>query len=300
MKLMVLMSCFNGERYLREQLDSCFSQTLDGVELLVRDDGSSDRTPEILEAYSKPGRLSWAAGEHLGAARSFWSLVREVGEADFYAFCDQDDVWDNDKLETAVRALKAIPAAAPALYCSDVRVTDAELHVVHPSMVKDQPTDFPHACIKNLAPGCTYVWNRAAQALLRRYDAGKLGIWLHDWTAYQIAACFGQIVFDRDPHMSYRQHGGNTIGAASGSLAEYYEKIPEFWSGEKRGSRSRQALRLEQAYGDIMPAKNREWIRLLAHYDADPDNKRTLIRRSAELHRAYRLPFRLLLRFNKL
>ena len=298
MKLLVLLSSYNGARFLREQLDSLLSQTLGGVEILVRDDGSTDGTREILAEYAGRGALQWYAGGNLGPFRSFWQLLTACGEADYYAFCDQDDVWDSDKLESAVRALKKLEG--PALYCADVRVTDERLHVTAEHMVRPESADYPHALIRNLAPGCTYVFNRAALELLRRFDAERLGVELHDWTAYQIIACFGKVIFDAQPHMSYRQHGGSVIGAADKSASELLRKACGFWNGPQRNRRSRQALRLEQAYGEGMSPENRALTALYAHYREDGRKKRALLRERKNLNGTARFLFTLALLLNRL
>ncbi len=299
MKLLVLLSSCNGEVFLREQLDSLLNQTLDGVEILIRDDGSTDQTPAILAEYERQGKLRTMGGKNLGHARSFWQLLQSCDDADYYAFCDQDDIWDPDKLETAVRALEE--PDTPALYCGDVRVTDAAGRILAEHMVRREPADYQHALIRNLAPGCTYVFNRAARELLCRFDAERLGIELHDWTAYQIIACFGRIVFDAAPHMSYRQHGGNVIGAADRSAAELLRKARSFRNGPMRNSRSRQALRLEKAYGESMSPEKRELTALFAHYRTDRTKKKRLLKdRRIILNGSDRYLFRLLVLSDRL
>lgn len=277
MKLIVLLSAYNGEAYIRKQLDSLLKQTLKGVEILVRDDGSTDGTRAILTEYAQRGALCWYEGENLGPARSFWQLLQDADEADYYAFCDQDDVWDPDKLETAVSALERLDASKPALYCGDVRVTDEKLRILSEHMVRPAPADYPHALLRNLAPGCTYVFNRAARKLLCRYDAERLGIGLHDWTAYQIVSCFGRVVYDPAPHMSYRQHGDNAIGAHRKTPCAWLKKAASFWSGPMKNSRARRALRLEQAFGKEMCAEDRALTALLAHYREDQETKQKLL-----------------------
>ena len=300
MKTLVLLSSYNGERFLREQLDSLLSQTLDGMEILVQDDGSTDATASILEEYADRGSLRWYSGENLGSSRSFWRLLMDCGDADYYAFCDQDDVWDADKLEIAAAALEKLDAGIPALYCGDVRVTDAGLHVTAKHMVRSEPADFPHALIRNLSPGCTYVFNRAAKELLCRFYAERLGIELCDWTAYQIIACFGRIIFDSEPHMSYRQHSGNVIGAADKSVKARLQKVRSFWNGSKRNSRSRQALRLERAYGDVMSPDNRELTALYAHYRENKAVKTKLLKEQRNLNGKDRFLFRMAILLNRL
>ena len=298
MRLIVLLSAYNGEPYIREQLDSLFAQTLDGVEILVRDDGSIDGTRAILAEYADRGVLKWYAGENLGTYWSFWQLLTTCGEADYYAFCDQDDVWDADKLETAVKAL--VKLEGPALYCGDVRVTDEKLHVAAEHMVRPEPADYPHALIRNLAPGCTYVFNRAARDLLCRFNAESLGIELHDLTAYQIITCFGQVIFDSEPHMSYRQHGGNVIGAYRPTMLSKLRNAMSFWNGPQKNSRSRQALRLERAYSDGMSPDRRELTALYAHYREDRKAKRKLLMERKNLSGTSRFLFILAIFLNRL
>ena len=301
MKLLVLLSCYNGERYLREQLDSLLSQTLSGVEIFVRDDGSSDGTVRILEEYAGKGLLRWTTGENIGASRSFWQLLQNCGRADYYAFCDQDDIWDPDKLITAVQTLEGKNKTGPAMYCSDVRVTDKEGRVLSKQMARPCPANYEHALFRNLAPGCTYVFNRAAKELLCEYDADVLGIEFHDWTAYQIISCFGSVVFDSTPHMSYRQHGGNAVGAAYGSNLELLSKVRGFQNGPARSRRARQALRMLTAYGNRMSPMNRMLTERYAHYQTDSVKKRQLLQdRRLKLGRAESLLFNLAVLFNRL
>ncbi len=278
MKLQVLLSSYNGERFLCEQLNSLCSQTLDCTEILVRDDGSSDGTLKILEEYAQNGKIRWIKGDNIGPARSFWSLLKICNDAEFYAFCDQDDVWDADKLEIAVNALENIDSEIPALYCSDVRIIDVNRNTMAEHMVSKEPADFQHALIRNLAPGCTYVFNQAAKKLLSCYDADALEIKIHDWMAYLIVACFGIVIYDDMPHISYRQHAYNVIGMTKSSITETLKKIRRFWNGSMRNSRSQQAYNLEKVYGSLMTPENRELTALFAHYKTDIEKKKRLLK----------------------
>ena len=297
----VLLSTYNGGEYLRQQLESLLRQTIGNVAVLVRDDGSGDDTRAILEEYRSRGFLAWHGGEHMGAALSFWQLLADADDADFYAFCDQDDVWDADKLEVAVAALMADGDESPALYCSDVRVADAQLHAVSEHLVRPMPVDYSHALVRNMAPGCTFVFNRAAKDVMCRYDARALGVDLHDWTAFKIVSCFGRVVFDQRTHMSYRQHDRNAIGAPSAGIGVAFGKARRFWSGPMRNSRELGAQRLEQAFLSDMPAAHAELTADFAHYRQDRTRKRRLLRwGGAGLPAAERVLFRLLVLFNRL
>ncbi|MBQ8342154.1 MAG: glycosyltransferase family 2 protein [Clostridia bacterium] len=282
MKINVLLSSYNGEKYIREQLDSLLSQTAEGVHIIVRDDGSKDSTPAILDEYRNAGKLTWYTGPNKRCAKSFWDLVCNCPDADYYAFCDQDDYWHPDKLQIAVEALeKAGDAAVPRLYFCDVRVVDAELNLIHDGMVEKMPVDYPHSLIKNIAPGCTYVFNHAARELMKQYDPEVLGIDIHDWMAYKIVACFGEVIFDEGRHMDYRQHGNNVIGASEKGLKAYVAAFKRFFGGEQQNNREAVAKRLETCYGDKMSEENLRYTRMFAHYREDRKLKKALLREPA-------------------
>ena len=273
MKLTVLLSSYNGEKYIKEQIDSILNQTLQNVSLLVRDDGSSDKTVEILKQYESCGKLKWYNGENLRCAKSFWNLVMNAEKSDYYAFCDQDDVWDADKLECAVNMLEKENPNTPLLYFCDVRVTDSELNVISENMVQVMPIRYPLSLVKNIAPGCTYVFNNATRELLKRLDFDKYEMDIHDWMVYRIVACFGKPIFDNRTHMNYRQHGNNEIGAHKKGIFEIIEVIKRFFNPKIENIRGRNARILEECYGDIMSKENLELTRLMSRYREDKNIK---------------------------
>ena len=277
MKITVLLSSYNGEKYIEEQLHSIITQTHDNISILVRDDGSTDRTVSILKEYEEKGLIRWYGGHNLGCAISFWNLLTNCEESDYYAFCDQDDVWDNDKIEIAVKMLQKEDNNTPLLYFSDVRVTDSELNVISDNMIEAMPISYPHSLIKNIAPGCTYVFNHAARELLKRYDYEEYGIDIHDWTAYRIVACFGKVIFDSKTHMNYRQHNNNVIGAKKRGFFEIVSVVKRFLNKEMVNSREQNAKIMEKCFGELMSAENLRITRLVAHYRENNDIKKELI-----------------------
>lgn len=266
MKIMILMSTYNGEKYLEEQIESILGQEKCEISILVRDDSSSDGTRKILEEYSQQGKLKWYTGNNLGCAKSFWHLIINCEEADYYAFCDQDDVWDSDKIKTAIDFLRLENNDIPLLYCSDVRTTDEKLNVICENMCEKGSIDYPHSLIRNISPGCTYVFNNRLRKLVKKYNCDKLGIDIHDWTVYKIAACFGKVIFDEKAHMCYRQHGNNVIGAVSKGIFYWVNSLKHFILGKNDKVRSINACRLEKCYGEYMSEKNRKLTYIVAHY----------------------------------
>lgn len=213
MKITVLMSSFNGERYIREQIDSILNQKGDfDLHLLVRDDGSTDSTRAILDDYQKRGSLSWYSGENLKPARSFMDLVYNSPSSDFYAFSDQDDLWDKHKLHRAISMLRGYTCAA--MYCSNAQVVNQDLVYCGRNVYKTQPaTDFYTITCGGGLLGCTMVFNDVIASDIKRYEQPR-DVVMHDRYVSMLALLLGGvIIYDKDAvFLKYRQHGSNAIG----------------------------------------------------------------------------------------
>lgn len=272
MKITVLMSCYNGEKYIGQQIDSILAQKLpSGIELsvLIRDDGSSDSTKEILGGYKDLGKIDWYGGENLRPAKSFWQLVKDSPKSDYYAFCDQDDFWQEDKLARALEMLAPFADLdIPLLYCSDVTVTDGNLDPTGTLSSGKVFTDLPHALVYSLAPGCTFVFNERARAEFVKYDMNENFVVMHDWLAHKITAMLGKVVYDSRPSMLYRQHGGNVIGAKKGGLKQFFSRVKRLTSSDAC-VRSNSARDLLKVYGGELDEEKKEILRTVAFYRDD-------------------------------
>ncbi|HET9018451.1 MAG TPA: glycosyltransferase [Acetobacteraceae bacterium] len=224
-RVIVLLSTYNGAAFLPEQLASFQAQTHADWALLWRDDGSTDATVTVMEAFAartgRCGRLEAPAG-NLGVLRSYLTLLREavprLGPADAVAFSDQDDVWLPEKLARGMAALAEVPAEVPALLCTRQRLVDDRLAPLGESPKLRRPPGFPASLAQNIATGCTILLNRAAAALIAR-SAAPEGT-LHDWWSYLlVTAAGGRVLVDAEPQVLYRQHGRNTVGAPRSTLA---------------------------------------------------------------------------------
>lgn len=215
-KVAIFLCTYRGQSYLAEQLNSFFNQTYSNWEVWASDDGSDDGTCGILDAYKKKwssGRLNIQAGPARGAAINFLSLTCSAHvKADYYAYSDQDDVWEADKLERAVRWLSSVPPQIPALYCSRARLIDSQNSEIGLSPLFSRPPSFANALIQNIASGNTMVFNEAARDLL--CDAGEsVPCVIHDWWVYMVVTgCGGKVFYDSHPTIRYRQHDDNLIG----------------------------------------------------------------------------------------
>lgn len=233
-KVAILLCTYHGQHYLAEQLDSFAAQSHTNWEVWASDDGSLDDTHTILQEYQQKwpaGRLSVHFGPAGGFAAHFLSLTCKAGiEADHYAYSDQDDVWEPNKLARAVEWLDTIPKNIPALYCARTRLVDANNNEIGASPLFSKPPSFANALMQNIAGGNTMVFNNAARNLMR--EAGEnLPIITHDWWAYMVVTgCGGKVFYDSEPTLRYRQHDANLVGM-NASWHARFRRLRMFWQG---------------------------------------------------------------------
>ncbi len=222
MSVAILLSTFNGERFVREQLDSIAAQDHPDWVLYWRDDGSTDRTTAIVRDFQEAQRGRVVALNdpgRFGATESFMRLLRHVAPLGHQAvaFADQDDVWLPEKLVRAVGKLGDLPADLPVLYFSRQVLADAGLRRLGLSPPFRRAPGFPAALTQNLGTGCTMVMNAAAAALVAGSTAPAAAF--HDWWSYLVvAAAGGRIVADPAAPVLYRQHAENAVGAPAGAF----------------------------------------------------------------------------------
>nr|BAM94793.1 glycosyltransferase [Streptococcus suis] len=214
MKIAILMSTYNGESFLEEQIESILNQTCsDNITLLIRDDGSTDKTVSILENYSKKNKnIKYTVGKSEGAARSFITLLKENMGYDFYAFSDQDDVWNSDKLQRGLSKIRSINR--PALYCSNCELVDENLKSLGRLTHRKVPTYnlVSILCLNSCAQGCTSIFNRELAEIVQ-YNNLPETIIMHDSFITCLCAMIGgEIVYDHNSTMKYRMHNNNVFG----------------------------------------------------------------------------------------
>ena len=252
-KVTILLSSFNGEAYLEEQLGSIVAQKDVQTNILVRDDGSSDHTCDILDQWQQKANLSWYRGENIGPARSFMDLLRQAGDSCYYAFSDQDDYWLSDKLKVAVDKLE-LYEKRPALYFCQTELVDKNLNRVN-SVIIHPRLSFGEALVYQFVGGCTMVMNRALRNIILRYNPQYLS--MHDVWIYDVAQAIGaHVVFDHIPHILYRQHGGNVIGQSTSVMTEWKHRTGRLVKRDLH-SRSKVAQEIYKGYFDMMPEENK-------------------------------------------
>jgi glycosyltransferase involved in cell wall biosynthesis len=222
-KIQILLSAYNGERYLREQLDSFLALDNCGeVKVLVRDDGSTDGTPQILAEYAERCGFEIIRGENMGFVASMFELFRRSDPAcAYFATSDQDDVWLPDKLSAGIRALEKLPADMPLLYGSATQPVTADLTPLGRPLTAPRGVSFYNAMVQNVILGHTQIFNRRLIDLLLCGTAKNVN--LIDWWIHLVAESTGFVVFDKQIRVLYRQHGDNAIGTET-TARKYWKR----------------------------------------------------------------------------
>jgi len=220
----ILMATYNGEKYLCEQLDSILKQTHTNWQLVISDDGSTDVTLSILQKYQrefadKINLLPTVC--RFGSAKGNFLHLMKQSPPGYAMFCDQDDIWDDDKIEKTLAALKQtetdVARDCPLLVFSDLCVVNADLQPIANSFMRfsglnGNRTALHQLLIQNVVTGCTAMMNdRLRRLALETRD--ETDILMHDWWLALIASAFGKICFINTTTISYRQHGSNAVGA---------------------------------------------------------------------------------------
>jgi len=191
----VLISTYNGEKYIAQQIESIKSQTYPAVRIYVRDDGSSDHTLQILQEYEKRGEIILEKGENIGYGRSFLSLLRMAGEGDYWAFSDQDDVWYPEKIQWSVDWLSRQNPKRPALFGNAYELTSEDLGtVLGTNMPPGYRFDFRRSITDCLYQGFVMTMNRPLRSLMLRGEDQNLIS--HDWWGVMLAEEYGCSFFD--------------------------------------------------------------------------------------------------------
>jgi len=217
----ILLATYNGEKYLREQLESLLDQTYTNWHLIVRDDNSTDNTPAILEQYQKlyPGKIAILPnkGINLGSVLNFNALLTFAQDAQYIMFCDQDDKWKKNKIETTFSKLRELEQqygkAYPLLVYTNFQYVDEGMQVIESKkdfeINRIKHFGFSHLLAHNPVYGCTTIINRA---LADKVDSIPAQAENHDYWIALVAAAFGKLYYLPERTVLYRQHSRNVSG----------------------------------------------------------------------------------------
>lgn len=265
--VLVLLSTYNGAKYLQEQIDSVLNQEGVEVVLLIRDDSSTDNTLEIIKLNKQNhDNIFFITGPNCKSAASFMELVFEANKSysdfDYFAFCDQDDVWCKDKLISAVDKLSHGKDNVPSLYIGAYQMVDLSLNRIE-THINAPMLDVQSAIASNAATGCTMVFNKQLLSLIAAKKPKDFI--MHDYWVYMVCLVSGgHVVYDPVPHILYRQHGHNVIGGLGDTFCKrWVTRIRKvFCYGDR--FKSKMAFQLLSCYSDLMTPTDRIFLKYVA------------------------------------
>ena len=236
LKISILLSTYNGEKYLKEQLDSLFLQTYNDFNILIRDDGSTNKTKYILNEYEKnyPNKVQIIEDGigNLGSSKSFMKLLEYSSDCEYVMFCDQDDVWLPEKIEMSINKIKELEVESnkniPLLVFTDLTVVDEKLNIINKSywnyqkLIPSITNDWKKLLSQNVITGCTIIMNKKAKEVCLPFT---LEMMIHDqWIGVNVSK-YGKIGYLNEQTILYRQHGNNVEGAHNYGIKYVLNKL---------------------------------------------------------------------------
>jgi glycosyltransferase involved in cell wall biosynthesis len=262
MKIAVLMSTFNGEKYLDKQLKSLAEQTvIDDLTLYIRDDGSTDKTFKIIEKWKDKINIILLKECNAGPAISFWKLMMNPEiNADYYVFCDQDDIWDRDKIEQGIKEL----TGEYQLYACNCRLIDENDKVIKDSRVSGIPNmDVQRLFVSGCTQGCSMIFTDALCKYIRRQKISCVP--MHDIVLMLYAKYFGKIYWDTETHFSYRVHSNNVVAKNNKSFVRKMRTTWWNWNNSRKHSMATVAKEMLKNI-ESLPDNDRKFLYQISAY----------------------------------
>lgn len=271
-KVIVLLSTYNGEKYLHKLLNSVLCQEKIDLYLYIRDDGSTDKTIEIIRSFENNSNISWYKGHNLGPINSFFELIEMAPDGDYYCLCDQDDYWHSDKVITGIEHLTKDRNEMPQLYYSSLNLVDSlGNHIVNKN-INNHRFKFGESLLRNNATGCTMIFNSNLRDKIKLYRPKN--VLMHDhWILLLCNAVDGFVYYDKISKIDYLIHDNNYWGVSTGLKTIFTNSSLK----KHKNMRSNIALQLYQNYkGSISEYKTTKLLKLI-NYDKNFHNKLSLI-----------------------
>lgn len=284
-KVLVLMSTYNGEEYIAQQIESIIGQVgIERVDILIRDDGSTDSTYEILELYEKkyPNNIRIIQGDNIGYNNSFFELIRRADGYDYYSFSDQDDVWLLDKLFSACKCLESRDKEKVLLYACPSYLVEDDLKPYGTTRMKKKNFTLYNTIIQNICPGHNQVFNNKLLNILKK-DIDVKKLYVYDSWVTNIAMLYGEICFEDQPHTYYRQHRGNQLGSGKSMLGQLLTSMKRVKTGD--GNKYRKQIQYFTYLNSVELKKQGKFDELERFLNANTFIKKCLYLPTSKLYR---------------
>lgn len=268
-KVAVLMSAYNGKEYIIEQVDSILTQSYPNIQIYIRDDGSTDGTATILEGYEKVGKIKLVRGENVGYIKSFFQIMKQCERADYYAWCDQDDIWETDKIERAVKILEKTERSIgqdskkhkPLLYFSDYDYYDEEMNYQEHGLDHKRGPSFANSLMDCIALGFNSVFNHEARRIMEEnipeHCCG------HDWWTYMVCSAFGHVIYDRGyKSVKYRRMENSVSPGGKNFIELQIWRFKKFFINDYFAEIREQLYEFSDLYGGQLHEKDKKVMAL--------------------------------------
>ncbi|MDU5912996.1 MAG: glycosyltransferase [Anaerococcus vaginalis] len=298
-KVLILMATYNGKQYLQEQLNSLYAQIGVEITILVRDDGSTDFTQNILQENSEHHNLIWYQGEHKNVQYGFFELMQKASKMNYkyIAFCDQDDIWDENKLLIAVNQIKNYYHDKDlVLYYSGQRLVDSNLEFIANHRLNENRSIKTRFVLSDFA-GCTGVFTKQLLDEVVKFKPDYM--LMHDTWVLRVCICLGgKVIVDSEPRINYRQHQNNTVGLKSGILSNI-KQVYLYINDYKIEKLTNELVR---GYGDRMTPEYKEICKWICNYKINSKYKAKLLdKRNVDFcNKGLNLTYRIKIGINKL
>jgi len=267
----ILMATYNGERFIKEQIESLLEQTVSDYKLYISDDNSTDSTYEIAQGYARkhPEKIFVSQNENnLGGAKQNFIQMMITHIDEYIMLCDQDDVWLPGKIEKSLHKMKELEdchgISKPILIYTDLNVVDENLNVISTSYFKTEDINNEKKTLnkivaRNITTGCTVMYNRALADLINVTPEHMI---MHDWWLTLIACAFGELGTIYEPTILYRQHSDNEIGIVKvKTLSHMLHKLINYKEAKRvLNDTYAQAASLLKIYNDKLSNEQKEFL----------------------------------------
>lgn len=259
-RVAVIMSTYNGERYIREQIESILEQKNVHVDLFIRDDGSEDTTIDIIEEYKKKySNIYLDKGKNIGFRKSFMTELQKVEKYEYYAFSDQDDFWEKEKLFEACKKIEKIKNNnIPIVYYSNLKVSDENLNPYKITKLDKRKKNLIGVTMRRSIAGCTMVFNHAMWKYIMKKNV-TIDMLARGHDSFIMSLCYaigGEVICDKNAYIRYRQHINNTSGSSKSlkqRLKKEYRNLME-----KKGLESLIANGILENWSEDISKKNKK------------------------------------------
>lgn len=298
-KVLVLLATYNGKEYLQQQLNSLYAQKDVEVVILVRDDGSTDLTQNILKKNAKNHNLIWYQGDHKNVQDGYFELMQKASkmQCKYIAFCDQDDVWDDNKLSIAIKKIKECSINNNlVLYYSGQRLVDSNLKFIENHRLNQRRSLKTRFILSDFA-GCTGVFNKQLLDEVVKFKPDYM--LMHDTWVLRVCLCLGgTVIVDPEPRMNYRQHQNNTVGLRHG----FFHTIKQVYLYVGNYKIEKLTNELVRGYGSRMTPEYKEICSWICNYKTNLKYRAKLLdKRNVDFcNRGLNITYRLKIGMNKL